>query len=654
MREQALKIDLNVDQTPAGFRAVENPKQAAQVAMHRMDSMWDLIRGTHYAPVNTKWANGLQTTRNILTANLLGSATLSALSDVTFQRSARAFVGMPKSTMRTIAETVNLFQGARRDEAVQAGLILDSAMHVLHEGNRYVDNLNTVSWSGFFADRVIAASGLGVWTQAGKHAFGLALQGEMGKVAGKSMRDMPGALQRSLVRHGINPRDWDRIRTAKLYRPHQGSAPFLRPNEIADAVGDDLAERYLSMILRETRHAVPEGTVRSRTWMGGGRPGELMGELGRNFGQFKSFGVAVVLLHGGRIQREWKAGRRGSAVSTAGGLAVTGAIAGALVMELKELKEGRGSMMGSYLDRGQIPAWHYWGAAVLQAGGLGIYGDFLFAGVNRFGGGLAGTVGGPLLGFSDRQRNRTFGSGAEALEGKDTNIGREALQTVNEVMPGSTLWYLRLVKERMVMNQLQLMVDPKAEQSFRRHESLRKKTHGNEYWWRPGEFLPGRAPSLSLDGGSSEARRQRRRSAARGVRRPQVARDAGRDILAKTLREMASPANPDPVNSQQLKWLNDQHRVIDGDTVFAGGERHRLLGFDAPEITTYNPIEYWQGSRAKERLKALLKGGRAVLEPSGRRDKYGRALSRLYVDGRDVGEILVEEGFAKLSPDRGR
>jgi micrococcal nuclease len=91
-------------------------------------------------------------------------------------------------------------------------------------------------------------------------------------------------------------------------------------------------------------------------------------------------------------------------------------------------------------------------------------------------------------------------------------------------------------------------------------------------------------------------------------------------------------------------------RVIDGDTVEHEDVHHRLLGFDAPETHGADcPAEAALGRRATARLRELLAGARRiVLTPSGRRDRYGRELSTLTVDGRDVGETLIHEGLARL------
>ena len=484
---QAALADLNA-MARVPFAEAKNPLAYASATLWRADQMWDIIRGTASAPVDGRLANTLNTVRQLITAASLGSAQLSAFSDVAFNKATRSFVGMPSSVTGIISGYVKSFGRTGRREAVRAGLILDSALHVMRQQARYTGSLDTGTISGFLADRVIALQGLSAWTQAGKHAFGMALQAEFADRVGLPLADLPEALRMTLERHGITASEWDQIRAARLYEPEDG-APFLRPQEISRAAGQALAEKYLGLILRETRYAVPETTVRSRIGLiGGSRSGTIMGEFARSATQFKSFGVAVIMMHGGRIAREIGAGRGARGAMYAGSILLTGSLFGALALQLKELAGGR--------DPRDMASPEFWGAAMLQGGGLGIYGDFLFANVNRFGGGLTGTVAGPLVGRFDQLRNRTIGNVYEAAEGESTNIGREAVQTLREWTPGGSLWYMRLAYERVVLDQLQHLLDPDARKAFRRKVAQRKKDYGNGFWWAPGDGAPARAPNL--------------------------------------------------------------------------------------------------------------------------------------------------------------
>jgi endonuclease YncB( thermonuclease family) len=89
--------------------------------------------------------------------------------------------------------------------------------------------------------------------------------------------------------------------------------------------------------------------------------------------------------------------------------------------------------------------------------------------------------------------------------------------------------------------------------------------------------------------------------------------------------------------------------VVDGDTVNLGGQSIRLVGFDTPE--TYRAqcaSERSLGDAATDRLRDLLaRASSAKLVYLPHRDQYGRDLARLMLDGRDVAQIMVDEGFAR-------
>jgi hypothetical protein len=459
--------------------------EKATKAISLTNRMWDYMRGSANIPANPKTANVLAVSRNLVSAAVLGSASISALSDAAFQKVTRKFVGMSKSgVMNVVGETAKMFTTANQREAVRAGLILDSATHVMHQQARYMGSVNTKGISSFLVDRVLTYSGLTPWTQAGKHAFGMAMQAEFADRVGKSLAELPDALRNTLKRHNISPGEWDIIRASKMYEPETG-AVFLRPNEISDRI---IREKYIAMIMRETQHAVPEGTIKSTITLKGGQPGTLIGEISRNFAQFKTFGVAVIQLHRGRIASELQGGRKWEAANYAGSLLITGTIIGGLALQLKEISKGK--------DVRPMDSVEFWAAAMMQAGGLGIYGDFLFSGVNRFGGGLMSTIAGPLPGKMDRVRNVLIGDPLQAAMGDKTNIGREAVGLVKDWTPGGSLWYARAAYERVVLEQLQQLADPQAHRSFMRQRMKQRRDYGNGYWWKPGEVAPNRAPDI--------------------------------------------------------------------------------------------------------------------------------------------------------------
>lgn len=80
--------------------------------------------------------------------------------------------------------------------------------------------------------------------------------------------------------------------------------------------------------------------------------------------------------------------------------------------------------------------------------------------------------------------------------------------------------------------------------------------------------------------------------------------------------------------------------TIDGDTLRVGPDRVRLRGINTPELGEPG------GEAARERLAELLQQGPIRIVPYGQ-DVYGRTIADVFVNGRNVAEVLRQEGHAK-------
>ena len=96
--------------------------------------------------------------------------------------------------------------------------------------------------------------------------------------------------------------------------------------------------------------------------------------------------------------------------------------------------------------------------------------------------------------------------------------------------------------------------------------------------------------------------------------------------------------------------------VHDGDTIRCGTERIRLSGIDAPELSgsprceDERAVRSWcddqLARQSRDALQAFLRSGRVEVAREGK-DKYGRTLAVVRVDGRDAGDYLTQLGLAK-------
>jgi len=103
-----------------------------------------------------------------------------------------------------------------------------------------------------------------------------------------------------------------------------------------------------------------------------------------------------------------------------------------------------------------------------------------------------------------------------------------------------------------------------------------------------------------------------------------------KQIQPSALRRLLRPRLP----------YNQPVSAVDGDTLRMGGERIRLRGIDTPELNEPG------GQEAKQRLEQLLHDGPIRIVPYGQ-DVYGRTVADVFVNGRNVAEVLRQEGFAK-------
>lgn len=126
---------------------------------------------------------------------------------------------------------------------------------------------------------------------------------------------------------------------------------------------------------------------------------------------------------------------------------------------------------------------------------------------------------------------------------------------------------------------------------------------------------------------------------------------AAYDVVTRSPFDLASRASP----GEAIPYFGfcytggGRNCVVDGDTFYLGGDKVRIAGIDAPE--THPPrcaYEAEIGARATDKLLALLNSGEVTMTSIGRdRDKYGRLLRNVAVNGADVGAAMVGAGVAR-------
>ncbi|PNU05802.1 hypothetical protein A8V01_14650 [Novosphingobium guangzhouense] len=444
---------------------------AAFGATKQIDRLVNEITGASQRPENRTLALGFSTLRSWQTATKLGGAFLSAVTDLAFGATTRAFNGLP--VRRMMGDYVKLFKpGSIEDQklAVRLGLIADEWSSRTAAQGRFLGEELTGETSRRLAEGVLRVSGLSRWTQAGRWAHGMQLMGAITDARGRAFGKLDDGFQRMLQRYGIGADEWDQIRATPVERDR--GVDWIFPANIEDR---ELGDRLLEMAAREADFAVPTPDVATRAIINDVAPrGTWHGELIKSAFLFKSFGISLLLQHGARTMQLAGAQR----LRYAGGLVIGTTAMGALAIWLKDIAAGRDPRAADNVG--------FWGQAVAQGGGFGIFGDFVKSAESRAGGGLAGTLAGPLV------------SDVEAIANiyRNRNHSGAAFRFARSQIPGGTLWYLRTAFDRAIADQIQEEVDPTYRQSWRRVQKWADE-QGTDYWWAPGDAAPDRAPEFS-------------------------------------------------------------------------------------------------------------------------------------------------------------
>ncbi|MED3779348.1 thermonuclease family protein [Heyndrickxia sporothermodurans] len=116
-----------------------------------------------------------------------------------------------------------------------------------------------------------------------------------------------------------------------------------------------------------------------------------------------------------------------------------------------------------------------------------------------------------------------------------------------------------------------------------------------------------------------------------------------------------------PKKVQKKKSTKSSNRVpvtltktVDGDTIkvmYKGKEESvRYLLIDTPESKKPGSCVQPYAESAYNRNKQLVNSGKLTLEfEKSERDKYGRLLAYVFVDGKSVQETLLKEGYARVA-----
>jgi hypothetical protein len=374
--------------------------------------------------------------------------------------------------------------------------VLDTLAHTAGSTDKVLGESIRSGFAAKLSSANIRVSGLRRWTGILRSAFALEMMAHAARLRDTEFGKLEATFKGALSRYGIGEADWNAMRQVAPHEPRQG-AQFLRPIDIREAGQAAASEKFARLINTEMDYAVIEGDPLTRAMLlGESQPGTAGGEVRRAVTMYRSFPATFVTMHFARaLARGWDGSRLGHAALT---FAMT-TIVGALAMQAKEIAAGRDPLTLNPTEGNGLRAW---GKAMLQGGGLGVFGDVLFVDQTKYGNTWAATAAGPVAGAIEGVLGDFIIKNIQqAGKGQDTHFLGDAVYALARYTPGSSLWFGRLAFQNKVIDQLAIMADPRAREKFARIEAQARKDWGQSYWWRRGQQSPDRAPELSAIAG---------------------------------------------------------------------------------------------------------------------------------------------------------
>jgi hypothetical protein len=361
--------------------------------------------------------------------------------------------------------------------ASRLNIVAHSAMDYGHGFRFFQDQIGGPESFKFVATTMIRAQGLQAWTELIKRTFTMEFMGHLADHARHGTDELAtvnAPLRQFLDRHQISAAEWDKIRAGKVL--NVDGATFLDTATITDAA---LREKLLGAVIEERGFAMLEPDARIRAITTGGLPqGTFMGELSRSLFLFKSFSMTMAATHVMRLATQGPIEKR---IWNATLFALLSSVAGAAAMQTKAVLYGK--------TPEDMNSASFWAKAFLQGGGVGIYGDLVNSSFSRSGRSPLADLAGPIGGMAEDAARLSSGQVRKLYEGGDTTFGAEAVKALRRYTPG--VFYSKLAVDRLIFDQIQMLVDPNYRQSFKRMERRMKQDTGQDFWWSPSKLAPG-------------------------------------------------------------------------------------------------------------------------------------------------------------------
>jgi hypothetical protein len=444
--------------------------------------------------------------RTIETQASLGGMVLSALTDMPTQAARLTYNG--KNFFEALGETVSNFIGGNSAAADHLAFGVQGMISDIQ--SRWHGNDSLAGRLGKLNQIFFKANLAHWWDQRRYRAFIASISSELYAARNTHWEGLKDDVRGTLAAHGFDTDSWDVARQygavpsgengvihgeAMRHVPDAALKPLLGKRRATagalDRERDRLEQLVRGYYADQLAWATLQPGIREKalTTMGQKR-GTALGELARSFFLFKSYPLQMWSRVIGQFTQEDQhvmIARNLFAVPKSEGVKLAQTIAamtalGYVAFTMKDIAKGR-------TPRDPRDA-KTWGAAFMQGGGLGLYGDFLFGQSNRYGQSILGSLGGPVAGDFEAAF-KIYNELIHAPGSDDPNkalkkAGDLGFKFAKENTPFANIFYARAALDYLIFYRIQEWMNPG---SLRRMERRVKEENNQEFILPPSQVV---------------------------------------------------------------------------------------------------------------------------------------------------------------------
>lgn len=458
------------------------------------------------------WMQWLATTgstaRHLLSAAHLDRAVISSIADMSTMRMAANAMGMNGNNL--VAKQVGLLPTLSKEQLLRAGWVSDTQADGGTALARFQQEVAPKEWAERASSLSMRIQGLAAWTDRARAISYQEWAGLMDDFVGKPMSEMDISLRNHMKKWNITEQDWaDFARPENRFTADNG-ATFLMPiywrntTDMRPELADRLFFKFQGAAEEWMNEAVTTASPIMQGWTDpssllGLPPGHPVYEITKSGLMYKSFPLTFTInqiRRGAAVYKEAGGGLRGagSAGLYAANLAAGATFLGAIALQINDVTFGR--------DPQDMTTMDFWGRATLKGGGFAILGDLLVAGQSSYGGGFGEWLQGPVVPVLQDAWGISGGAVItgilQAARGEDINLnyakkltdfGRRNTPMGQTPLVGPAI-------DRLVWDQLQILLDPGSVEDLAKAAKKRDKNYGGGTAWMPGNLIPGRMPNF--------------------------------------------------------------------------------------------------------------------------------------------------------------